>query len=70
MAWLADLDPVQRLGVVYAMAFAFPLLKNDKKWKAYTAEVTDEVAPSPEQQTEITIAAMKMSERLKRERAG
>jgi hypothetical protein len=48
------------------MSFAFPVLKNDTNWQAYIAEVNDEVAPSSEEHTDIIVAAMRMSGRLKK----
>jgi len=67
--WLDDLDLEQRLAAIHAIAFTFPKLKNDANWLAYTAEVTTELAPSPEQHADIMLAALKMSGRLKEELA-
>jgi hypothetical protein len=67
--WLADLDLEQRLAAMLALSFAFPKLKNDRLWQADIAAVTDELAPTHEQHTDIMVAAMRMSGNLKRELA-
>ena len=68
--WLDDLDLEQRLSVMHALSFAFPRLKNDSLWQADIAAVTDELAPTPEENAAIMMAALRMSGTLKREFEG
>src|SRR5260221_7066088 len=65
--WLADLDLDQQLVTMHALSFAFPILKNDRRWEADIAEVTGQLKPTPEQDTAIMVEAIRMSDRLKRE---
>lgn len=67
--WLDDLDLEQRLTAMLALSFAFPKLKNDRLWEADIAAITDELAPTDEQNTDIMVSAMRMSGNLKRELA-
>jgi hypothetical protein len=68
-ALLDDLELEQRLVMMLALSFAFLVLKNDAVWKADIAAITNELAPSPEQHADITLAALKMSGRLREELA-
>jgi hypothetical protein len=68
--WLDDLDLEQRLSVMHALSFAFPRLKNDSLWQSHIAAVTDELEPTPEENADIMVAAIRMSGNLKREFEG
>ena len=59
----------ERLTVMHAMSFAFPLLKNDRTWTATVSAVLVEL-PNKRQHEDILLEAGRISGRLKRELAG
>jgi hypothetical protein len=68
LAWLEAMLPLdERLAVMHAMTFAFPLLKNDRAWLARIDAVIGELQPTAQRHAEILVKARKISGRLKRE---
>ena len=59
----------ERLTVMHAMSFAFPILKNDRGWTAKVSAVLVELKPTKRKHEDILIEAAQMSGRLKRELA-
>jgi hypothetical protein len=54
LAWLEAMRPLgERLAVMHAMTFAFPLLKNDRVWLARIDAVIGELRPTAERHAEI-----------------
>ena len=50
LAWLEAMLPLdERLAVMHAMTFAFPLLKNDRDWTATVSAVLVELKPTKRQ---------------------
>jgi hypothetical protein len=70
LAWLATLKLRERLATMHAMSFAFPLLKNDRGWRARIDEVVAALAPTARQHQDILIEAGRISQRLKRQLTG
>jgi hypothetical protein len=64
--WLAGLELGQRLAVMQAIAFTFPLLKHDPTWQADISKVLNELRPTPQERADILAAALHMSGRLER----
>ena len=60
----------ERLTVMHAMSFAFPILKIDRGWTTQVSAVLVELKPTKRQHEDILIEAARMSGRLKRELAG
>ena len=67
LAWVEAMPLGERLTVMHAMSFAFPLLKNDRDWTATVSAVLVELKPTKRQHEDILIEAGRMSGRLKRE---
>jgi hypothetical protein len=67
LAWLATLTLRERLATMHAMSFAFPLLKNERGWRARVDEVIAALAPTARQHEDILIEAGRISQRLKRQ---
>jgi len=70
LAWRDAMPIAERLTVMHAMSFVFPLLKNDRAWTATVSAVLVELKPTKRQHEDILIEAGRMSRRLKREVAG
>ena len=70
MAWVDAMPVAERLTVMHAMSFAFPLLKNDRGWTGKVNAVLVELKPTKRQHEDILIEASRISGRLKRELAG
>jgi hypothetical protein len=69
IAQLGAMPLEDRLAMMLAMAFTFPLLKDDHDWKARTAAVLGEIKPSAEEHGDIIVRAGLISRRLKAELA-
>jgi hypothetical protein len=66
LAWLEGMLPLdERLAVMHAMTFAFPLLKNDRAWLARIDAVIGELQPTAERHAEILVKAGNISRHLK-----
>jgi len=70
MAWVDAMPIAERLTVMHAMSFAFPLLKSDRDWAATVSAVLVELKPTKRQHEDILIEASRISGRLKRELTG
>ena len=60
----------ERLTVMHAMSFAFPLLKNDLEWTTKVSAVLIELKPTAREHEDILIEATRISSRLKQELLG
>ena len=69
LAWVDAMPIAERLTVMHAMSFAFPILKNDRGWTAKISAVLVELKPTKRQHEDILIEAARISGRLKRELA-
>jgi hypothetical protein len=69
LAWVEAMPLVERLTVMHAMTFVFPLLKSDRTWKARMAAVRTELKPTADELGDILIEASRISARLKLELA-
>ena len=49
MAWVDVMPITERLTVMHAMSFAFPLLKNDRCWTGKVSAVLVELKPTKRQ---------------------
>jgi hypothetical protein len=68
LAWLEAMLPLDgRLALMHAMTFAFPLIKNDRRWQARIEAIFAELHPSAEEHGNIIIRAARISRRLKAE---
>jgi hypothetical protein len=65
LAWLETLPLTERLATLHAMSFAFPVLKNDRGWKARIDAVRAKLKPTAEDLARILIEAVRISRRLK-----
>jgi hypothetical protein len=70
LAWRDAMPIAERLTVMHAISFAFPILKNDRDWTGRVSAVLVELKPTKRQHEDILIEAGRMSRRLKREVAG
>ena len=70
LAWVDAMPIAERLMVMHAMSFAFPILKNDRDWTARVSAVLVELKPTKRAHEDILIKAARMSGRLKRELTG
>jgi hypothetical protein len=70
ITWVGAMPIAERLTVLHAMSFAFPILKNDRDWTTKVSAVLVELKPTKRQHEDILIAAARMSGRLKRKLAG
>jgi hypothetical protein len=70
MAWVNAMPIAERLTVMHAMSFAFPILKNDRAWTLKVSTALAELKPTKREHEDILIEAARMSGRLKRELAG
>jgi hypothetical protein len=64
---LAERPLAERLTIMQAMAFAFPILKNDREWNVRLDALLAELKPTARERENILMEAGKMSARLKRE---
>ena len=67
MAWVDAMPVAERLTVMHAMSFAFPILKNDRGWMTKVTAVQVELKPSAREHEDILIEAGRIGGRLKRE---
>ena len=65
VTWVGAMPIAERLTVLHAMSFAFPILKNDRAWKARISAVLVELKPTKRQHEDILIEAGRISGRLK-----
>ena len=65
IAQLEAMPLEDRLAMMLAMAFTFPLLKDDHDWKARIEAVLGEIKPSAEEHGDIMVRAGRISRRLK-----
>jgi len=65
LAWVEAMPLVERLATMHAMAFAFPLVKNDRKWKVQMAAVRAELKPTADELGDILVEAGKISAQIK-----
>ena len=70
MAWVDAMPIAERLTVMHAMSFAFPILKNCRGWTAKVSAALVALKPTKRQHEGILIEASRISGRLKRELAG
>ena len=69
MAWVDAMPFAERLTVMHAMSFAFPLLKDDLGWTTKVSAVLVELKPTAREHEDILLEAGKIGDRLKRELA-
>ena len=70
LAWLDAMQPLDgRLALMLAMALAFPLIKNDRRWQARIDAIRSELHPSAEEHGNIMLKAGRISRRLRAELA-
>ena len=70
LAWLEAVRPLEgRLALMLAMALAFPLIKNDRRWQARIDAIRAELHSSAEEHGDIMLKAGRISRRLRAELA-
>ena len=70
MAWVVAMPFAERLTVMHAMSFAFPILKNDRGWTTQVSALLVELKPTKREHEDILIEASRISGRLKQELTG
>jgi len=70
LAWLEAVLPLEeRLALMVAMACAFPLIENDRRWQAHIDAIRAELHPGAEEHGDIMLKAGRISRRLRAELA-
>jgi hypothetical protein len=67
LAWLGELELTERLAMLLAMSFAFPILKNSKSWTRRIDECGAELGPTADQHVAIVMRAGQISSGIKEE---
>lgn len=65
LEWLGGLDLDERLAVLLAISFTFPILRSSKSWTKRIDACRAELAPSADLHVEIVIKAGRISARIK-----